>query len=190
VLWALAAVTAAGAVLVYTPAGRAVAERFVTIDSLAKADYIIVLGGDHARGVEAANLYREGWAPKVIVTSDGDAADKLAEVVRAYGVPAKDILIDRAATRTNDHPATVAALSGIDRSRDRFIIVTSQFHTGRSKAVFTQQGYRNITFRCPRWETMGDLANPGPQGRLPTADLPPLVYEVAAWWMYKIKGWV
>ena len=146
---------AGGLILVFTPAGDWLGNALISVDPLAKADYIVVLGGNRERGVEAANLYREGWAPKVIVTSTRDSVGGLAGIVKAYGVPADDILIDGEATRTANHPEAVARLPGVDKKTDRFIVLTSPYHTSRSRACFQRDGYEHVCMQSLGWSAGG-----------------------------------
>lgn len=190
VQWVVNAGVLAAVLLVFTPLGDRLGQALLSVDPLEKADYIIVLGGDHERGAEAAYLYREGWAPKVIVSSRGQGADDLAAMVQAYGVPNDAILIDRDATRTADHPHTVAKLAGVDMETHRFIVVTSPFHTSRSRACFIHAGFRHIRARGLGWRTGGRF---GPEredwtGR--ARDLSTKLYEFFAWCVYRLRGWV
>ncbi len=177
-------------VLTFTPAGDWLGGTLIDVDSPAKADYIVVLGGDSERVVEAARLYREGWAEKVVISATGAAVDKYAEVARAYGVPADAVVPDRLPKRTGDHPDTIAKLSGIDRDNTRLIVLTSPYHTSRSRAVFTGAGYRHVTMCSPDWRAGGRF------DRLPhswvtrAASLPTIAYEFAAWGLYWLCGWV
>lgn len=176
------------AVLVVTPLGDRLSERLITVDPLAKADFIVVLGGGHERAVEAARLYRDGWAPKVVVSSAGHWADDLADIVNAYGVPRSDILIDRQATRTHDHPRTVAQLPGIDPKSQRFIVVTSGYHTRRAANCFRQAGYSQLILRSPDWENGGRFAG---ERKWPDRfrDIPAVSRELLANLYYSLRGW-
>jgi len=177
--------------LVFTPAGDWLGDALIDVDPLTeKADYIVVLGGDHERGVEAANLYREGWAPKVLVTSSREDAAALAEVVKACGVPVGDVLIDGEATRTADHGETVARLPGIDKLANRFIIITSPYHTSRAKACFQRDGYRHICMQGPRWRAGGRYMPDEFGWTQRAATLGSKLYEVLAWAMYRVRGWL
>ena len=178
------------AVLVFTPAGEALADRLVQVDPLEPADYIVVLGGSHERAVEAAHLYRQGWAKKVIVSSRGRGADDLASVAIAYGVPEDDILLDREATRTADHPRTVARVAPIDPQVTRLMLVTSQYHTSRARACFVRQGYRNLCMRDPGWQRGGHFAAVDPGVRTRTQEVMSMLSEVAGWAIYQVRGWV
>jgi len=178
-------------VLVFTPAGDWLGDALIDVDELTdKADYIVVLGGHNERGVEAANLYRQGWAPKIIVTSTLRDATTLAEIVKAYGVPGQDILIDSAPTRTADHARTVAQVPGADKDTDRFIVLTSPYHTSRAKACFHRAGYRHVCMQSPSWK-VGGSRGPAELGWIHRAlTLSTKLYEVLAWAMYRVRGWL
>jgi|GEM_PF-1902668 len=178
-------------VLVFTPAGDRLGDALISVDPLTKADYIVVLGGHRERGIEAANLYREGWAPKVIASSLKQDVSELADIMEAYGVPSDDILIDGVGTRTATHPETVAQLPGVDKKNDRFIILTSSYHTSRSRACFKHGGYQHICMQIPGWRvggryTTGRQAGWGQRAETLTTKL----YEVLAWAMYRARGWL
>jgi len=177
-------------VLVFTPAGDWLGDALIDVDPLVKADYIVVLGGNNERAVEAANLYRLRWAPKVIITSTPKDTAKLAKIVEAYGVPPGDVLIDSEPTRTADHARTVARVPGADKNADRFIIITSPYHTSRAKACFLREGYRHVCMRSPGWK-VGGLKGPRRPGWTQRAlTLSTKLYEVLAWAMYRIRGWI
>ncbi len=137
---------------VFTPAGNRMRDYITHVDPPARADFIVVLGGSGERAVEGARLYHEGWAPRIIVTSTGKDAFNLADLAAAYGVPREAILIDALATRTADHPHTIAKLPGVDPQTQRFLIVTSYHHTHRSLLVFRHAGYANVAMQAPQWQ--------------------------------------
>jgi len=186
--WAVNLCVLAAILLVFTPAGDWVGRKLTRIDPLAEADYIVVLGGDTERAVEAARLYAKGWAPKVIVSARGDDAADLARILRDFRVPPGAILLDALPTRTIDHPRTVAAVGGVDPRRDRFIIVTSPYHTTRSRACFERGGYKHILVRAPSWQLPGPLSPEGMSWGKQARDLFCKTYEVLAWAYYKARG--
>jgi len=188
--WALNLLVLAAAVFVLTPIGDWTAGLLVDVDPLVKADCIVVLGGNRGRAVEAARLYREGWAERVIVTSTTDGAGPLAEVAIEYGVPREKVVIDNKATRTADHPRTVAALPGVDKAASRVLIVTSPLHTRRARACFRQAGYRRICMRAPAWELDEELRLLPQDVKGRARRLPSVVYEALAWVYYKLLGWI
>ncbi len=176
--------------LLISPLGAGYGNSLIHVDPLVKADYIVMLGGGLERDVEAARLYQEGWAPKIIISIGGRDVDNSEEVLKSFGVPPGDIIVDEQPRRTADHPRTVAALPGVNPASQRFLIVTSPYHTSRSQAVFLKAGYKNIVMRSPRWRAGGDVCRPGNDvwGRL--KELPEKTYEMLAWGLYKLHGWV
>ncbi len=187
VQWTVNLIVLGVIVYVFTPLGGMAQDELTMQDDLRRADYIVVLGGDYERLAEAANLYENGWAEKVIVTSKGEDANLMANVLEHYGVPKDSIIIDDKAQRTLHHPRTVADLPGVDPGRDSFIVVTSRYHTSRSYASFNRAGYKHLIMRYPYWETV----RPEEWNfwkRL--SDLPMVIYEVLAWGMYKVRGWI
>lgn len=187
--WTLNLCFLSAAVLAFTPLGYRLGRALIVVDPIARSDYIVVLGGDNSRAVEAAQLYREGWAPKVIVTSN-QGAKLMGAVAKAYGVPEADLVIDDTSRRTADHPGAVAKLEGIDREESRLIVVTTAFHTSRAKACFVRAGYRNIRMRVPRWEAGGEYEAPRRGFTSPVRHLPAIIHELLAWVRYKLSGWV
>ena len=118
-------------------------------DPLTRADAILVLGGTLAeRPLEAVDLFKEGYAPRIILTRGpadvsvtrarqlGIAVDTEDEVNRrivlALGVP-QEVLIapERIHDNTADEARTLREL--VDRHGwRRVIVVTSQYHLRRS----------------------------------------------------------
>jgi len=131
---------------------------FVSIDDLrgcstapdsgncAAADAIVVVsGGDtDARTDKAVELYKNGWAPLMIVS--GAALDTSgpsnAEAMRAYaidaGIPASAILIDESARDTNENASGAADLARV-RGVSNIIVVTSPYHMARAKIIFARE---------------------------------------------------
>jgi len=189
VQWAVNLGAAALVVLVFTPLGSWLGWDLVIQDPPAKADYIVVLGGDDERAVEAARLYRDGWAPKVIVSTLAETVDHLAGVAVRYGVAEQAVLRDGKTVRTATHPRTIAALPGVRPERDRFLLVTSPYHTSRAKACFLRAGYRHVTVRAPEWKMQRTI--PANQGwKVRTRTLERKLYEYLGWAYYSLRGWV
>jgi len=118
-------------------------------DPLTKADAIFVFAGTVAeRAMEAADLYREGYAPRIVVTRGprsgamvrleqqgifiASESDLNRDVLRRLGVP-DDVLImpPRFHDNTADEARTLRALSAQYGWR-RIIIVTSKYHVRRA----------------------------------------------------------
>lgn len=110
------------------------------------ADAIVVIsGGDtNARTSEAISLYKNGWAPLLIVS--GAAADKTglsnAEAMKrramAQGVPQSAIIAEETSETTKQNASEVAAVVK-QRGMKRIILVTSGYHMQRAKLEFSAQ---------------------------------------------------
>jgi uncharacterized SAM-binding protein YcdF (DUF218 family) len=112
-------------------------------DGPAKADIAVVLGGDYwgHRILTAANLVRAGYVPAVLVsgppgfydTSESDAAIQFA--VRK-GYPAA-WFIPAAHNELNTRDEARVLLEDLRRRNiHSFLLVTSNYHTARSRRIF------------------------------------------------------
>jgi uncharacterized SAM-binding protein YcdF (DUF218 family) len=127
----------------------------VVEDPLAKADAIFVLGGSrYERPLEAVELYKAGWAPRVTlnrqIADNGEVAlmrrgvpytrevDEQIEVMGRLGVPASAITILNEANSTADEADTLYAIATRDRWT-RVIVVTSKQHTRRARLVMRRR---------------------------------------------------
>ncbi|HXG28758.1 MAG TPA: YdcF family protein [Nevskiales bacterium] len=97
-----------------------------------QADLIVALGGDSgARVLTAARLYRENWAPRVLMTGieggDARARDVLLELrarlLVAQGVPPEALLFEQTAGNSREEAAAVHALMARER-RQRVLAVS------------------------------------------------------------------
>ena len=103
----------------------------------ATADVIVVLGGDGPRRAwRAAEIYRTGAAPQVLVTGAGDCTGIRDLMVQA-GVAADAIRLECASHSTWENAVFSAPLLAAMGAR-RAIIVTSWFHTRRALATFAR----------------------------------------------------
>ena len=143
ILWAM------GAMLVYSEAPE-------------HADIVVTLAGDATghRILEAAELVRQGYAPKVLVSGAGTT----------YGIPQSRLEIDLAVRHGYPPeyfiPMQHHSLSTRDEARDiaanleglgvhRFLLVTSLYHTARARRIMVRTVPR-LTFRVvgsnyPHW---------------------------------------
>jgi uncharacterized SAM-binding protein YcdF (DUF218 family) len=112
-----------------------------------KADIIVVIGGD-ARGnriLKAAELVRQGYAPRVLVSGQG----------AMYGHHESDLAIDFAVERNYPRDEFIAfrypALSTVDEAAadirelrvlgvHKYLLVTSPYHTARAARIFRREG--------------------------------------------------
>ena len=127
----------------------------VVVDPLQKADAIFVLGGTmFERPLEAADLYREGWAPRLLlmrqVADEGEQElrrrgipfqreiDVQVEVLTRLGVPRTAIEVLEEQNSTRDEGIALRAVVAAHHWQ-RVIIVTSKQHTRRARLVMTRQ---------------------------------------------------
>lgn len=122
-------------------------QQTLTIDSgeVGKVDALIVLGGgaDEQRAARAAELFREGVAPVIIVTGNGDF-EWNHETLLKHNVPDKAIILEPQALSTLENARfSIAILRKM--GAHRAIIVTTWYHSRRSLACF-QQSAPDLTF--------------------------------------------
>ena len=134
----------------YKPLLRAAGNFLVVSDPVTPADAIVVLaGGDPARPLEAVRIYKAGIAPWVVVTTESlprvfeqlkkdgivlnQTFENYVKVIAGYGVPQDHILrIETPVADTLDEMQRVRKLAQ-QRGWKRLVIVTSNFHTRRSR---------------------------------------------------------
>lgn len=141
------AITAAGVLL--PRAGRFLVEA----DAPHKADAIVVLAGSYPdRILEAVSLYKEGWAPRILICREPDTAGfrRVAElgvdiprpydinrmVAERLGVPPDAIeVLDRAGDSTYGEAEVVLAIA-VQRHYRSILLVTSKYHTRRAAQIY------------------------------------------------------
>jgi uncharacterized SAM-binding protein YcdF (DUF218 family) len=154
------------------------AARFLTVrDPLRKADAIFVFGGDpDIRPFAAAELYRQGWAPRVLIPGmeTGPAAvlgivptqtDVFSQVLQAKGVPSSAIRILTKPGGTSSTTQDVQVLRGyVLRHHLRSVIaVTTAYHSRRA-----------------RWALRHGLKGTGVRVMMYSA--PSIGYDETNWW--------
>lgn len=101
-----------------------------------KADLIVLLGGGGPdRAETAARLYREGWAPLVLMSGYPSECNYYAQVLIENGVSAKDIIFDDKATTTQTNGLNSSQIIK-SRGLHKILLVTSWFHSSRSYRIF------------------------------------------------------
>ena len=147
ILFSLAGIALLGAALFLLCLGR----WLVVEDPLEKAQAIVVLSGRMPlRAMEAAKLFRNGYAPKVWLTHPTEPGAALEAMGIPYvgedsynsriliheGVPADAIrVLQPSILNTADELAAVSAALG-DVRESRVIIVTSKVHTRRVRILW------------------------------------------------------
>jgi uncharacterized SAM-binding protein YcdF (DUF218 family) len=118
-------------------------------EPLQRADAVCVLAGTRMeRPLEAAELYKEGWAPRVILTEEvpdsgivilrarGLTFPTDAEIARdtllRLGVPAEAIMLVPDVHDSTAHEAHTFRRLATESGWKRVIVVTSKFHTRRA----------------------------------------------------------
>jgi uncharacterized SAM-binding protein YcdF (DUF218 family) len=120
-------------------------------DPLEKSDAILVLsGGLPERALEAARVYKQGYARQVWLTHSMEPAATLKKLTMGYigedaydkqllmreGVPESAIhLLETAVANTADE-IRVAGLELRQQNQHKIIIVTSKVHTRRAKTIW------------------------------------------------------
>ena len=149
---AVAGLLAASLYVFSTPVLTFVGRRLVHADPLQRADVMIVLASAMDRVVEAADLYRAGYAPLVVLTTEPrDPADQFLldrdipvetneqrrkRVLEALGVPPQAIVLLPDVVQSTMDEARLFARWSEGRSIGSVLIVTSPFHTARSRLTF------------------------------------------------------
>jgi uncharacterized SAM-binding protein YcdF (DUF218 family) len=121
--------------LVLSAAAFLFPRQFLTIDSGdVKGDVLVVLGGGEGRAERAAELYRHGDAPLVLVTGHGDCQSNI-QALEHHGVPADAITAEPKALTTMENARLSLPLLR-QMNAHRVIIVTSWYHSRRALACF------------------------------------------------------
>jgi uncharacterized SAM-binding protein YcdF (DUF218 family) len=126
----------------------------VVADPLERSRAIVVLSGRVPfRAMEAASIYRQGWAREVWLTKEVRSAEETAldrlgvavirgeayneEVLERLGVPPRAVrLLSDPVQNTVDEVRLIAGELGRDRG-DRVILVTSKTHSRRVRATWS-----------------------------------------------------
>src|SRR5260221_4856282 len=108
----------------------------LTVDSgPVKADVMVVLGGGYRERAErAAELFKQGAAPKIIVSGTGDC-NYNEHLLKTNGVPVSAIILECKSRTTRENAEFSIALLR-QMHAHRVIIVTSWYHSRRALACF------------------------------------------------------
>ena len=110
----------------------AAGEFLVVEDRLQPAVAIFVLdGGQPFRKQDAANLYAQGWAPRIVLTR-GPAGANRVQILEQLGVPAAAIdVVDQQPSGTLEELELLRGAIG--KTDSPVVLVTSPYHTRRTK---------------------------------------------------------
>lgn len=148
---------AALGVVCHRPILTLIARALLVEDRPARSDAVVVLAGaTPEREAKAAALFREGWAPRIILSKPilpDNVRELLALGVRPldmqgearlalekYGVPADRIVTLGDTVRTTESELDLVHTLARDRGYRRVILVTSAQHTRRVKLIWSRAG--------------------------------------------------
>ena len=158
----IAAIALLGGVVAVVYLGReavliSIGAQLVRVDPLSRADAIVVLGGGTPlREMEAADLYRAGYAPRVLLTIEREASawdvlrargvefenriDFRKRIMRSLGVPETSltVLSSMPVNSTVSEVELVREWASANEA-ERIIIVTASYHTARASLVFRRK---------------------------------------------------
>jgi uncharacterized SAM-binding protein YcdF (DUF218 family) len=143
----------------------------------ARADAIVVMAGSIAdRVLEAADLYRSGVAPRVVVTRERlprgemalrargvrlpESGEQTLAALHALGVPPSATIVLPRRARSTDSEARTIAHWACARARS-LVVVTSRYHSRRARMILRQalapemqlalRASRHDPFDAARW---------------------------------------
>lgn len=137
--------------VVSIPLLKAVGNQLVHADPLERADAMIVLAPSLDRVLEAAELYRGGYAPVILLTREErqpaeqlllergiveSGEDRRRKILHALGVPLEAIVILDDYVSSTAGEALRFAQWASDHPVRSVLVVTSPLHTGRSRLAF------------------------------------------------------
>jgi uncharacterized SAM-binding protein YcdF (DUF218 family) len=145
----------------HAPAFRWLGTALVVEDDVKPADAIVVLaGGIPAREAAAAALYRQGLAPRVVVSNqltpprvnelirmgirEHDFQGESRLVLERHGVPSAAIVLVREPVEITETELRRVGLVAQERGWRRVILVTSPQHSRRVKLVWERQAPSGI----------------------------------------------
>lgn len=128
--------------------------RFLTVrDPVARADLILVLGGErYVRPRHAAELYRGGVAPRVVLIREvsspetalglyPNGTDVSVRVLRHFGVPDSVVRVLEVPGGAGSTQEEAQALRShlLETGARRVVVVTSDFHSRRARWVLRKE---------------------------------------------------
>ncbi|MCU0526903.1 MAG: YdcF family protein [Elainella sp. Prado103] len=198
-------------------------KQYVPTADLPTAEAIVVLGGSIRsqlpprpwidvteagdRPIHAAQLYRQGKAPLVILSGgriswQGEGTPEsgdMAKLVEALGVPASAILQDPTSLNTYENAVNVKKILD-QRGIRRVLLVTSAVHMPRSIQIFKKQGIEAIPAPTDFLVATEEIQNPVRTieaqilGSIPEADnlhkLTRALKEYIGIGVYRLRGWL
>jgi uncharacterized SAM-binding protein YcdF (DUF218 family) len=151
----------ATAVLAHGPILRWVGRALIVEDPLGRADAIVVVaGGTPSREAAAAALFREGWAPRIILSNQftpervrelialgirrADLQGEARLALEKHGVPAAAIVALGEPVRITETELRLVRETAQARGYRRVILVTSPLHTRRVRLIWAREARGHI----------------------------------------------
>ncbi len=151
----------AAAVLAHGPLLRWVGRALIVEDPLARADAIVVVaGGTPSREAAAAALFREGWAPRIILSNQftpervrvlialgirrADLQGEARLALEKHGVPAAAIVALGEPVRITETELRLVRETAQARGYRRVILVTSPLHSRRVRLIWAREARGQI----------------------------------------------
>jgi uncharacterized SAM-binding protein YcdF (DUF218 family) len=149
------------------------------------------------RALETARVYRLLGDPLVIVSggiteSDGKSiseADAIRAAVVALGVPAGRIVLESESRNTREEAVALKRMLA-ERRIDRFVIVTSAIHMGRSMGTFAVEGLHPVASAAPIYQDRSDAPFALMPNEMSLEIGNAVVYEWGARAYYWWRGWI
>lgn len=182
-----------------------------SIESMPKADAIVVLGGfTNATGsgirlielndavdrlFHGMRLYRAGKAPRLVLAggaAEGNSpeADFMADLLSEFAVPRDKMLLENQSRNTRENGVYAVKIMQ-ENNIKKILLVTSAYHMRRAVGVFEKLGLDVVPAA-----TDYQVAEPDPSilDWLPDAEALGLttlgIKEYLGWWVYRFRGWV
>jgi uncharacterized SAM-binding protein YcdF (DUF218 family) len=193
VTYGLCCIGLAVIIIMYTPLANNLSGRLSVKTDLQKADVIVVLGGglfpngelswfSLMRTVKGVELYKRGYADKIIFTGRGDCR-AMAKVAIGLGIPEQAIFLADKSTRTHEDALGTAEIMK-ENGLQTALLVTSATHMKRAMLCFRHEG---IKFFSESVEPIEMYAQ-GPVDRL--LIFKTVMREYLGLALYKTKGWI
>lgn len=126
-------------------------QQVLVIDTGAKqADAIVLLGGGAGeRPARAAELFRSGVAPRILVSGAGDAAGNRLLLMN-HGVPSSAIELEPVSKTTRENAEFSIPLLRSAGAK-KVVVVTSWYHSRRALNCFRHYGPDIQFYSCPSY---------------------------------------
>ena len=137
----------------HVPILTGIGEYLIVRNNLEKSDLIICMAGEAAeRGLETADIYKEGYAPNVFISRErlspaysvlekrgvhySESRDLLIDVLQGLGIPRTAMIVSDSFVESTIEEALAVRSAVLEKDYRSLIVVTSPTHTRRSLLTF------------------------------------------------------